>query len=344
MDIAKKANVCKATVSLALADSPKISAKRRKQIKDLAWKMGYRPNVLARGLAGGRTHTIGVIWSLAGPHPSLEMTQHIAIGVQRTGYFAHVTDSRKDWSLVEEALGGYAERRADGIVLEWHAAWDNKVDLKKLKDFPAVVVVTQDPKDLPFDQVIHDRTSSFQAVAKHFLAIGRRHPALIMTPTANREKFDAYVSTLEEHGLREDDYTLVRIDETPTLRFDPQIVYKALDHQFPEGRPPFDGLMCNSDEAAIAATAWLRSRGLRVPEDVAVCGFNNKSFTPYVDPPLASVERHDIEVIEATLRLLSARLEDPKSPHQVERISMDFIPRRSSDSTGASRGEDGKPT
>jgi len=285
--------------------------------------------MLARGLAGGMTHTVGILWSLAGPHPSLQMQQDLSSNMQQRGYLTHVADTKKDWNVVVQALQDYAGRRADCIVLEWNSAWREIADLEILKGFPAVVIVTQKAEELGFDEIVHDRCASFREVAEHFVKTGRKNPSIIMTATANREKFAAFIDTLIENELNTSASTLIEVKAQPSIHFEPQIVYDALEAYFPKGRPPFDALMCNSDEAAVAATAWLRSRGLAIPKDVALVGFNNKPITKFLDPPLASIERRDSEVVDQIMDLLFARFENQALEPQTRHVPMKFVCRKS---------------
>ncbi len=95
-DVARKAGVSQMTVSRYFVDDSYVSKKTRQKIKAAVKKLGYTPNPLARGLRASKTNTIGIIWSLGGPHRTSGMVRSIATGVQQQGYLPFVYDSRCD--------------------------------------------------------------------------------------------------------------------------------------------------------------------------------------------------------------------------------------------------------
>jgi DNA-binding LacI/PurR family transcriptional regulator len=103
---------------------------------------------------------------------------------------------------------------------------------------------------------------------------------------------------------------------------------RALDERFSE-RFPFDAVLCASDEGAAAMIKWLRRRGLNVPGDVAVRGFNGAEWGESMSPPLASVDRRDEAVGTEIDRMVFARLKNPDLPPQRRTIPMRMIWRES---------------
>jgi LacI family transcriptional regulator len=90
-----------------------------------------------------------------------------------------------------------------------------------------------------------------------------------------------------------------------------------------------DALLCSCDEAAITAISWLTARGIHVPDDVAVVGFNNSSIDEHQAVPLASVDRREDEMIDAALQMLYSRLKEPALPVRRVELPMQFVWRRS---------------
>jgi DNA-binding LacI/PurR family transcriptional regulator len=103
--------------------------------------------------------------------------------------------------------------------------------------------------------------------------------------------------------------------------------HRALDQR--GGAFDFDCLLCSTDEGAVVALSWLKERGLRVPEQVAVIGFNNAMFSPWLTPALASVDRRDEAVAGAIERMVFERLTDGAQGGRRERIAMKLVARAS---------------
>ena len=95
------------------------------------------------------------------------------------------------------------------------------------------------------------------------------------------------------------------------------------------GRNPFDALICSTDEGAAAVINYLYDMGCKVPDDVAVSGFNNIDITSYFKPPLASVDRRNQDVAECVTKMLLNRIANKDLPQQHEVIKMKFIHRES---------------
>jgi DNA-binding LacI/PurR family transcriptional regulator len=180
-------------------------------------------------------------------------------------------------------------------------------------------------RELDIDVLFHDRLPAFREAADHLAAIGRRRPAFIGAWTSAKYKSAAFFERTSAHGMEilagaEIDLGAIGKIESIVTR-----CHAALEERF-DGRDfPFDALMCTSDEIAVVAIDCLRRRGVRVPGDVAVVGFNNSPLAPYQFPPLASGDRRDNEVAAAVEEMLVARLDHPKMLPQRRMIAMRFV-------------------
>ena len=336
-DIAKHTGFDKSTVSLVLSRNEagmRISEPTRQRIVATAKHLNYRPNMLARGLRGGRTHSVGILLSLALPD-AVRVARSLAVGAMEHKCTPYVVDSQGDPKVMAEVLNDLLDRRADGVILEVNSPVIADVDLvMTLKQFRAAVLVgLERHEDVGLDQVVHDRFGAICTIAEHFVRSGRRRPAFLTAEFAPNGKVKTFVSRLREYDID------VATDNVVNLQYDLDKVsgewywakwaYEALEARFTNGRIPFDSLLCGSDEMAAAAMSWLRKRGLKIPEDVAVVGFNDSEASRYFDPPLASVDRRSQEVSALLERMLFERLENPDLPIRTETIAMDFVRRES---------------
>jgi LacI family transcriptional regulator len=335
-EIAKEAKVSKSAVSAVLGVSTRsgsrVGTKTRARIQAVAQGLGYRPNLLAKGLAGGRTRTVGVLWSLGGPHPSEGMARNITLGAQRHDYVTHLADHLSDPAVARRLLGDFRRRGVEAVVLEDGTGWMAPDLEAPLREFAAVVVVSSRPATGNWDWIHRDRVGTYREMADHFARTGRRTPA-ILAHVSSQSKIDAFLGRCRWWGMRVTEESILDVPcfEGSSLTASYR---KTLDGRFP-GRFPFDALMCSSDEGAAVALTWLRSRGLGVPEDVAVCGFNNTPFAELLSPPLASGDRRDAEVAACIEEMIFDRLADPESPPRRRSIPMRFIWRESAGATPA---------
>jgi LacI family transcriptional regulator len=335
-DVAKHAGVDKSTVSLVLRQKKsgmRISDATKKRVYESAKNLNYRPNILARGLRGGRTNTVGILWDMAMSPTSGDVAQRLAAGARKHGCTPYVVDSCGNHTLVLEALNDFADRRADGVVVQWGLPLEVDPEIKKLLSwFKAAVIVNSIPLPLEIDQFIHDRFSAIREVADHFIRTSRTRPAIVLASSGSNSKKDAFVNRLREHGIEICTDNMISLGDddelTEVFRWGDRC-YNYLETHFKNGQIPFDAIFCGADQEAVAAIAWLKSKGLKVPEDVAVVGFNNYETSKYCDPPLASIDREDQGLAKIIDRMLFSRLDDPKCTLQLEASSMRFIWRES---------------
>lgn len=328
-EVADRAGVSVSTVSFAFSGKGTLSDRLRRRVLKTARELGYHPSALARGLRGARTHSVGVLWALAGPQASVEMTRRIAMRAQKHGYVTSIVDTLGNRNTVDLAISEFARRRTDSIVIEVGPELEDAAWLgERLTQFRAVVAVTGRPCILGVDQIVRDRDQAYRAVADHFVKTGRRAPALAANSSGSPRKVHAFVTRLSELGVEAGPDSLVDLTPFAEGVTWARACYNALEQRFPQG-PTFDAIMCTTDEIAVAAMSWLRSKGVSVPADVAVVGSNDNEMSPFENPPLASIIRQDEQVAEMIETMLFARLADPELPVRQTEIPMQFVWRES---------------
>lgn len=332
-EIASRIGVSHATVSMALRDNPEISSARREQIKKVAHEMGYKPNLLSRGLRGGRTRSIGILWSIGGAPQSGQIVQKIALQAMQHKYVSYTVNSLCDPEIIKTAIDDFLQRHVDGLIWQCYPPERFTQEIcQKILQFPAAVIVCNTEIDIPFDLIHHDRTTAICSVVDHFVASGRRYPMIIAPSDSRHDKIDIFINRLRYHQI-EVSHKNVIVFPLVTEKSIGRHFLDALEAAFPHGYPPFDGLFCSPDEGALASIRWLKNRGLRVPQDVAVVGFDNNDFTEFCDPPLASIRPCSSEMVSMIETMLFSRLDDSDLPPRTQRIPMQFVWRESAGKT-----------
>lgn len=329
-NIADKVGVSTMSVSMALRDDPSISEKRREEIKAVAASLGYRPNIIAKSLRGGKTHSIGVLWSLGGPHDSIDLVRSISLKLMGLNYVTYIADSLGDPEIISSGLLDFTARNIDGLIIQLKTKYEieallTPIHRESLKEIGNVVIVNEIGIDLPdelhFDEIKRPRQNAFEEIINFFAKSGRKKIALI-SPELSPWREQHFIDCLKAHKLDQKHCRLI----TPTnLSTIPIETFTELD----KGPIEFDAIMTHNDESAVQLINYLKNRNLKVPDDVAVTGFNNSFFSQFFTPPIASIERRVKEIGEVSVDLLMNRIKDKKLARQQKELPMFFVKRES---------------
>lgn len=335
--IAREARLSTATVSLVLnnrADEVGIKAATQQRVRDIAQRLNYVPNRLAVGLKGGATMTIGLMWSLNGPHDSQGMVHGISLAAMKHGYTTNVCNHLSDPKVVLRQLAELRQRRVDALVFQETdlLASDDEIR-RQLEHFPAVTIlgVSVPGKDLPFDWIQNDIACAYEEAALHFISGGRKRLAIMATASGRGLKVETFMRASRQRGVEPALIAVPFEGIGPVGDHYRHTLQEMMKASGGKGSNwfPFDAVMCTQDEGAALLMNVLREQGLRVPEDVAVIGCNGSEWGQLMQPPLASVDRRNPDVVEAVTRMVFDRLANPQLPPQRRRIPMRLIWRQS---------------
>lgn len=291
-DVARRAGVAESTVSRALADNPLVSEDTRKRIQALAKKMGYSINPVAQSLRVQRSRTIAVAvplvheasQSLSDPF-LMSMLAHIADALAERGYsmlLSKVPVHEDDW--IDRFL---QPGRADGVILIGQSHEHSTINAAAKRGRPLVVWGAHLP-DQAYACVGCDNSAGGALATRHLLAQGRRRIAFLgdeRLPEIGL-RHQGYVEALKAAGLKPEAALRIR------TRFSADDAYAAIGKALAKGLQ-FDAVVAASDVIATSALRALAEAGRRVPEDVAVVGFDDVDLARYTLPPLTTV-RQDI--------------------------------------------------
>jgi LacI family transcriptional regulator len=302
-DVARRAQVSVASVSRALNGFANVSERTKARVSEAALALGYVPHAGARSLSLARTNAIGVVLpDLHGEFFS-EIVRGMDREASRRGYLlllSNMHGRREQAALAMRAMHG----RVDGlIVMAPHLSRDGLAAALP-RGIPSVLINSREAgDDLP---AIHlDNAAGARAVIEHFAAIGRKRVVHIAGPTENidaRERAEACVATARELGL---ECEVVRGD------FEEESGEAAIAALLGAGHD-FDAVFAANDNMAIGAIQALRGAGRRVPEDVAVAGFDDIPLARHLG--LTTVRVRIAELGERALATLVASLERDLAP------------------------------
>jgi LacI family transcriptional regulator len=323
-DVAQAAGVSVATVSRVYNDSELVREQTALRVQEAAIRLGYVPHGGARSLSTSRTHTLGVILpDLYGEFFS-EVIRGVDQTAQRNGFHLLISSSHEGRPAVEAALRSM-RGRVDGLIVMW-PEMDADTAVRNLPAGFPMVLVSAPVGPGAFDVITIANYDGAHAMVQHLLGLGHRRIAIIKGAEGNydaAERLRGYRAALAESGVA----------PCPALEaagdFSESSGFRATGELL-AGTPVPTAIFAANDSMAIGALSALREAKRRVPDDVAVAGFDDIPLARFLDPPLSSVHV-DISALgeRATLRLLEAIREKAAHAHRTETFPTTLVLRRS---------------
>lgn len=293
-DVAREAGVHPSTVSRALDPVKSVHVKEstRQLIVDAANRLGYRPDMIARGLQSGRTGTVGVIVADLGNIFVTPLIHGIAASIEKAQMLSVVAESQDDQARLANILDHMLSRRVDAMVVIAARTGDQAI-LEATNRIVPVVLASRPLENTPLRQVIHDNVKGGRLAAEHLDGLGHRLVAQLEGPSDVLNfprRARGFRSGLEAAGMTE-----VEVPERglhPTLEEGARLMELLL-----EASPQLPtAVFAHNDLMALGALTVLRARGLRVPEDMSLVGYNDMPLIDHLSPPLTTIRYNTHEV------------------------------------------------
>jgi len=305
-DVAREAGVSYQTVSRVINNNEHVAAHTRNQVMKAITTLGFRPNRAAQIMQTERSQTIEVVIFYAGFNIFL---YEMARTAQQLGY--HFVISAITEQEFVHTLESAAARFVDGLILVPMTPLDTDYEtLMELTDgIPFVQIGARLGEHLP--SVIYDQVQGGRLATQHLIDLGHRQIAEISGPLRNHDGYDRHVSwtaTLKEYGLsttlsEEGDFSI-------------EGGYQAMNRLLDRGEP-FTAVFVANDSMAFGAHTALRQRGLRVPADISVIGFDDIPEAAHFVPGLTTVRQDFYLLGRLAIEYLVSLIGDPDTPvHQ----------------------------
>ncbi|MEO1051882.1 MAG: LacI family DNA-binding transcriptional regulator [Bacteroidota bacterium] len=326
-DIARHLNMSTSTVSRALTNHSDVSEETKRTVMALAEEWDYQPDPIAVGLKQKKTRTIGVIIpQIVNPFFS-KCISGIQEAVNLRGYNVMITHSEESLELEKKNLAAMLNSRVDGLLVALSKQTINTDHFNKAfeSETPIVFFDRVDESVKASTVIIDDYEASYNAV-QHLVDQGCKRIAKVAGPQnllTCRKRLEGFKDAVKTNGLYYDNDLLV------FSSYETYNIKQIADH-FLNLNPRPDGICAINDSFAIEMIAYLKKAGIRVPEDIAIVGFNNDKVSQFIDPPLSSVESpaHDLGVEAA--RLLLEAINDDMAPPQSKVMKSRLVIRESS--------------
>jgi Transcriptional regulators len=327
-DVAKAAGVSRATVSyvLNLNESSRvpISQETRERVLKAMEELGYEPDVRAQMLRSGKTKTIGILVpDMQNPH-YWQYLSGVEEEAHRTGYALLIYHSALNRDEEGAGLRALASRRVDGLIVLSAFTRFSEVEIRELAD-SRLPVVDFSPTESPFDCIAANYREAARVLMRHLFDLGHERIALVYgVPDFDigRDRLEPYLEGLRAAGVKEEKELVATCGTSIEDGY-----HAALGLLDIKPRPT--AIVAVNDLLALGVLRAAADRGLSVPRDISVAGFDDISFAQFATPRLTTVHRETEEAGRKAFQILVERMENPNAPRRVEPIDSSLVERES---------------
>lgn len=324
-DIAKRAGVTSATVSMVINNKPNISQATRKKVLSIAKELNYYPNVIARGLATKRSNAIGVIV----PNLASSFVVRVLQGIKSTNrdlnytvlLFDTIGQKESEAQLFQRLA---RERRIDGVILISATVTDEELNVFAEESVPGIVVARK------FDKIdcVYVNNEQGAKDATDYL-VGKGHSVIACVVSAKlglpmEERLSGYRKSLAEKGIQ----------------FRQDLVFSVEDDTMNEGAAIFGKIKVikpavtavfvpAGDMVAIGILKEAKKNGMRVPEDLAIVGYDDLPAAEVIEPSLTTVRQPKLEMGDYAINMIVDKIEGREAGLKQKELPTKLIVRES---------------
>jgi LacI family transcriptional regulator len=323
-DVARKAGVSVSTVSHVLNGTRRVSPNTARAVQAVIDSFGYRPNLMARSLKAASTRSVGIaISSISNPYFS-DIICAIETECARLGMMVFLSDTEDDPARELDVVMALYQRRVDGIILAPSADPERRA-LSYLRDAQLPCVLVDRMRDPEFDQVGVNNREAMRKLVEHVAALGHERIGYIGGNPGfetTLERIAGYRDGVAAHGAAVDERLLVTGNATTMSAMAATEALLAL------AVPP-TALVGGNNLATIGIMKAVRARGLRVPRDITVVGFDDFEWADCFEPRLTLVAQPCLEIGKRAAFLLMERIAAPHGARRTIRLDAAIVERES---------------
>ena len=310
-DLARELGVSMTTISRALSDHHSIGPATKQAVLKLAKKLNYQPNHLAAALRKGKSKLLGVIVPYIEGRFFASVVHGIETAASKAGFSVIICQSSEDVAHERKSIDTLLSAQVAGILVSLSRTTSDfrHFDKVRKRGIPLVFFDRVLSGDNVNAVVLNDREGAYQST-RHLLEQGCRRIAHFAGPqhlNIYQNRRQGYLDALQSHGLPADETLISYFDMSQEKGTEEMRRLMALP------TPP-DAVFAAGDSSILGALQYLKSQGIRVPQDIALAGFSNEAFTSITEPMLTSVDQRCEEMGQASVRLFLELLEAKGTP------------------------------
>ena len=328
-DVARLAQVSISTVSHVLNGTRFVSEDTKEKVNSAVEALGYKPSALARGLKTNKTHSIGMLTGSNANPFFAEVIHGVEACCYERGYHLVLCNSEDDLEKQASYLKTLEEKQVDGMmIMSSHsdpAFFDLLRRKQEQKDYCPMVILDSHPSGLNADIITEDPINGAYQATRHLISKGHKDIACICGPftySPSSERLEGFKMAMHEANLSTPEQWFIEGELTAKSGYD------AVVNLLRQSKHP-SALFVGNDLMAIGAICALQTKGLKVPEDVSVIGYDNIDLSAYTSPPLTTINQPKAELGRLAANTLIDRIENKVKTTTVKVLKSELIERKS---------------
>lgn len=322
-DIARELGCSVSTVSRALKDNPDISERTRNLVKDCAKRLNYQPNLLASNLRTNRNNTIGVVLPEVNHHFFASVLDGIEQTANAAGYQILICQTGENVGKEIESVQALVSSRVAGILV---GISKQTANLQHLHDVVAsgipLVLYDRPCPSLKCDQVLSDDYTGAYTAVEYLIQTGCKHIVYFSSPMqleVARRRYQGWRDALNRYALPSDDSNIVTCDTRAQAIIETPVILQGAN------RP--DAIFCVNDNCAAGVLYAAQILDVKIPHELAICGFSDDPLCRSTSPMLTTVQQHGVDIGRRAMQRLLKRLGGDGRIPQTEMVPTDLVVR-----------------
>ncbi len=320
MDIARRLNLSKSTVSRALRDTYDVNPETRRRVMELVKELDFEPNSIATSLRQHKTLSIGVVI----PSFRIPFYSTAISGIQEVASASgfNVMSCQSNESLAGEIsnINSLVRSRVDGIIISLSRETNTYIHIGKLQEKGVpVVLFNRICSSLSLPSVSVDDYKSARMATEYLISRGCKRIAHISGPAGlnlTEDRKSGFTDSLKEQNLPLDECMIIESDFS--IESGEKAAYQLLQcKELP------DAIFCVCDAVAFGVMMTLKKRGIRIPEDISVMGYTDEPVAALVEPPLTTISQPIFEIGQTAATLLLKQINGRFDKREPKQLTMD---------------------
>ncbi|KQB03723.1 transcriptional regulator [Vibrio metoecus] len=324
-DIARLAGVSTSTVSHVINKSRFVSDEIAERVNNAAQQLNYAPSALARSLKMNRTKTIGMLVTTSTNPFFGEVVKGVERSCYHKGYNLILCNTEGDNQRMKASINTLLQKRVDGLLLMCSTLEGERLDVfDRYPDIP-VVVMDWGPILFASDKIQDNSLQGGYMAAKHLIECGHKEIGCITGPLIRHQaqmRYEGYKRALAEAGIAINPDWIVESD------FECEGGYQAFEKLYQRNKLP-SALFVSNDMMAMGVIQAASQRGLRVPDELSLIGYDDVHIAKFMTPALTTIHQPKYRLGKAAVDTLLYRLENPDTTAQVVQLEPTLVVRSS---------------
>ncbi len=317
-DVAKLAGVSTTTVSHVINKTRFVAEKTTQAVWDAISELNYSPSAVARSLKVNTTKSIGMIVTTSEAPFFAEIILAMERHCYEMGYSLFLCNTQNNAEKIQNHLDMLMTKRVDGILVMCSEYTENSLALLNRTNIPMVIMDWG--QDCKSDIIIDNSFYGGYLATKHLIDNGHKDIAVIcgdLFKTTSKNRFHGFSKAMDEYDLS------IEPDWIQEGDFEPEGGFECMNNILDSGHLP-TAVFCFNDVMALGAISAIQLRGLSVPQDISIIGYDNIHNSRFYAPPLTTIHQSKSRLSDKVLELLMMRISEKEKPHSPQ--TLEFIP------------------